>query len=222
MASPRTRRLEPDEEKRLLEHANPHLYALIVAALETGCRVGELLSLQWHQVRWAENVLLLTAAKTKTSEARDVPMTSRLRAVLEMRRQGPDGREHGPDAHVFGNETGGRIGTIKTAWRATCRRAEITDLHFHDLRREFASRLLESGAANHDVRDWLGHANITTTSRYLATTRTRLQHVRKGFEERLGQVENVAVPERSSARAERQDGMSANTSRPSGPAREVA
>lgn len=186
LGSPRTRRLEPGEEKRLLKNANPHLYALIVTALETGCRIGELLSLQWHQVRWAENVLLLPATKTKTSEARDVPMTSRLRAVLEMRRHGPDGREHGPDAFAFGNEVGERIGTIKTAWLAACRRAGIQDLHFHDLRREFASRLRESGASDHDVRDWLGHANIATTSRYLATTRTRLQLVRKSFEQRHG------------------------------------
>jgi integrase len=200
--SPRTRRLDPHEETMLLANASAHLYGLIIAALETGCRVGELLSLQWQQVRWTENVLLLTAGKTKTSEARDVPMTSRLLAVLEMRRHAPDGREFGPDAYVFGNETGEQIGTSKTAWRAACRRAGIKDLHFHDLRREFASRLLESGASNHDVRDWLGHANITTTSRYLATTRTRLQQVRKRFEDRLGppiepQAANLRRPDNS-------------------------
>jgi integrase len=48
-------------------------------------------------------------------------------------------------------------------------------LHFHDLRREFGSRLLESGPAQHDVRDFLGQANITTTSRYLRSTPLRLE-----------------------------------------------
>jgi hypothetical protein len=48
------------------------------------------------------------------------------------------------------------------------------DVHFHDLRREFACRLLESRAELHDVRDFLGHANITTTSRYLRSTPLRL------------------------------------------------
>jgi hypothetical protein len=52
--------------------------------------------------------------------------------------------------------------------------AGITDLHFHDLRREFACRLLESNADLHDVRDFLGHANITTTSTYLRSTPVRL------------------------------------------------
>jgi integrase len=77
--------------------------------------------------------------------------------------------------HWSGNEVGEQIGSIKTAWRATCRRARIRGLHFHDLRREFGSRLLESGAAQHDVRDFLGHANITTTSRYLKSTPLRLE-----------------------------------------------
>jgi integrase len=54
------------------------------------------------------------------------------------------------------------------------RRAGIRDLHFHDLRREFACRLLESSADLHDVRDFLGHANITTTSRYLRSAPVRL------------------------------------------------
>jgi integrase len=49
--SGRTRRLEPGEEERLLQHAGPLVRALIVAALSTGCRVGELLSLQWQQIR---------------------------------------------------------------------------------------------------------------------------------------------------------------------------
>jgi integrase len=79
---------------------------LIIAALETGSRLGELLSLQWHQVHGNDNVLLLPASKTKTAVARDVPMTTRLKAVLEMRRHGPDGQEHPFDKYVFGNEVG--------------------------------------------------------------------------------------------------------------------
>ena len=55
------------------------------------------------------------------------------------------------------------------------RRAHIKGLHFHDLRREFGSRLRETpGMSDHEVRDWLGHASITTTSRYLRSTPMRL------------------------------------------------
>ena len=66
---------------------------------------------------------------------------------------------------MFGNAVGEPLTTIKTAWRNSCRRAGIHDLHFHDLGREFACRLLESSADLHDERDFLGHANITTTLR---------------------------------------------------------
>ena len=65
-------------------------------------------------------------------------------------------------------------GQCISAWRNTCRRAGITNLHFHDLRREFACRLLESKADLSVVREFLGHANVTTTSRYLKTSAVRL------------------------------------------------
>jgi integrase len=94
--------------------------------------------------------------------------------VLEMRRTDPTGQPSPPDAYGFGNGVGERLTSIKTAWRNTCRRGGIEDLHFHDLRREFVCRLLESSADLHDVRDCLGHAHITTTSRYLRSTPVRL------------------------------------------------
>lgn len=77
----------------------PRVRALVEAALETGCRMGELLSLQWSQVRFtAPGQLWLPASKTKTRTGRAVPMTGRLRSILEMRRLDPAGEEHGPDA----------------------------------------------------------------------------------------------------------------------------
>ena len=72
---------------------------------------------------------------------------------------------------------------MKTAWRTACEQAAIVDLHFHDLRREFACRLLESRAELHDVRDFLGHTIITTTSRYLRSTTLRLERALTLLEE---------------------------------------
>jgi integrase len=199
--APRTRRLEPGDEERLLAHAGPHLRALIVAALSTGCRVGELLSLQWHQIRYDEQGqarwIVLPAAKTKTNAVRVLPIGPRLACELTMRRHAPDGIDHAASAYVFGYETGEKIESIKRAWEITVLRAHghtpawvkgkkgqlapasrtalrAINLHFHDLRRQFACMLLESSADLHDVRDFLGHANITTTSRYLASSPVRL------------------------------------------------
>ena len=177
----RRRRLVGDEEERLLKHAGPHLHAMIIAALETGCRRGELLSMRWEQVEGDQ--LYLPAELTKTNEARVIPLSKRLRAVLEMRRTDPKGEPLPPTAYVFGTATGEPVKSIKTAWKLTCRRAGIADLRFHDLRRSFASALYEAtGGSGHDVRDWLGHANISTTSRYLSTTVKRLHGALDKFE----------------------------------------
>ena len=191
----RTRRLQPGERRRLLQHAHPHLHALIIAALSTGCRLGELLSLQWSQIQRDEKgeaqLIVLPASKTKTHDLRVIPVSSDLRAVLEMRRTDPKGEALPPEAFVFGNPVGERIGSVKTAWRNTCRRAGITDLHFHDLRREFACRLLESSADLHDVRDFLGHANITTTSRYLRSSPVRLARALERMEASAGEPDDA-------------------------------
>ena len=64
----------------------PHLQALMTAAIETGCRVGELLSLQWQQVRFDLNEIHFLAKNTKARRARNLPMSQRLRSLLEMRR----------------------------------------------------------------------------------------------------------------------------------------
>jgi integrase len=181
---PRSRRLEAGEEAALLKPAPPFLYAIITAMLETGMRPGELLALRWRDVKGAG--LLLPAEITKTNEARDVPITQRLKAVLELRKHAPDGTEHPPEAFVFGNEVGERIayGALRQPWEDTCKAAKITGLQIRDLRREFASRLLETpGVVVHTVRDWLGHADLATTSRYLSTTRVGLQQARRAFEE---------------------------------------
>jgi integrase len=199
---PRSRRLVGDEEARLVAAAGPHLQALIMAALETGCRRGELLSMQWGQVDLKRGTIFLPAEKTKTHEDRTVPITARLHAILDMRhtalkallnedRTEPEEIEVPGTAYVFGNEVGEAQDSIKTAWRLTCQRAGITDLHFHDLRRECGSRLIETpGISLVDVRDWLGHTTVTQTDTYLSTTIARLQAAGKKVDQARRRTES--------------------------------
>ena len=83
-----------------------------------------------------------------------------------------------------GSNSWTKINSVKTAWAGTCRRAGTRGLQIRDSRREFASQLRESGASDHDVQDFLGHANITTTSRYLASTPLRLEQALAKLEAR--------------------------------------
>lgn len=188
----RDRRLEPGEEERLLAACHPHLRALVTTALETCCRVGELLKLQWKHVRFDLNEIRLRAQDTKARRLRVLPISQRFRALLEMRRYDPAGQRFGPDAFVFGNAVGECIQSVDTAWTAACHRAGIVGLNFHDLRREAGSRLLESGMPEHYVQRFLDHANLSTTSRYLKTTRRGMHEALTRVEERRNRCTTVA------------------------------
>jgi integrase len=198
----RTRRLEGDEEQRLLKAARkeaadrgqvPWLEHLLLAALETACRRGELLTLQWSQVKWPQakkrGTLFLPAAKTKTTRDRWVPITKSLLAILEMRKHGPDGEELGADAYVFGNAVGEARKDFKNCWSRVLKLSKIMGLHFHDLRREAASRMLESGAQLHEISAWLGHDDLNTTATYLRITQTSLIQVADRMEQRHAEQE---------------------------------
>jgi integrase len=122
--SRRTRRLRPGEAPALLAVCNPHLRALVEAALETGCRRGELLSMQWWQVRFTPKAeIILPGQKTKTKQERRVPMSARLQGILSMRRLAPDGTELAADHYVFGTQLGEPVKNFKRAWQRAVLRA---------------------------------------------------------------------------------------------------
>ena len=184
-------------------------------------RHGELLSLQMKQLRMSPRPeIFIPAQKAKQKKDRRIPISSRLKAILEMRRLGPDGKEPPPDAFVFGNAVGERAGSVGRAWQTAVlkshgftprwrpergrgltaeSRADYAriGLHFHDLRREAASRRLEGGVPLHKIRDWLGHANIAQTSTYLAGTSGGDDDYMRRFEERSGRLQTIANSSRN-------------------------
>jgi integrase len=235
--TPRGRRLQEGEETSLLAACAPHLRAVVECALETGMRRGEILSLQWMQVEglkvdgttaegtkveWAPRAeLVLPAPKTKTRRDRRIPISKRLRAILEMRRFDPAGQPIAAEGYVFGNELGQRVDSTKRAWltavlkshgyplkltktcnlTAECRAAlDAIDLHFHDLRREAGSRWLEGAVPLHTIRDWLGHTSIAQTSTYLAGTVKSQHDAMRQFEERRAALQKLATDSKTGGR----------------------
>ena len=232
--TPRSRRLnaDVDEEAKLLAACGPPLRARVEAALETGMRRGEILSLQWTQVEgltvhgatptWAARAeLVLPWTKTKTRRDRRIPISSRLKSILEMRRFDPAGQPMPADRYVFGNEIGQRVQSIKRAWNTAALRAHghvptytetmnltaasratlaSIDLHFHDLRREAGSRWLEGGVPLHTIRDWLGHTSIAQTSTYLAGTMRTQHDAMRQFDERRAAVQQCATDSETGGR----------------------
>jgi integrase len=183
-----------DAKAERLELSAGGLRDLITAALETGCRKGELLSLQWSQIRFfPRGEIYLPAKKTKAKRDRRVPISRVLRAILDRRRLDPAGNVLTSDCYVFGDEVGRRRGSIKTAWRLTCQRARIENLHFHDLRREAGSRWMDAGVALADIQRWLGHANVSQTSTYLGTSIGNDEAAMQAYETRVGRLTHLDV-----------------------------
>jgi integrase len=186
----RRRRISEDEEARLLAVAPPHLRSMLITALDTGTRQGEMLALRFGDIDFARGLITLRGETTKSRKTRLVPIaTARLRAVLEWLQLEADGAKKPDDALVFSDEAGEPVGRFRTAWVTAVLKAHgirpqwkaygwtaLTppclaefrriNLHWHDLRHEYASRLVEKGVPLAQVRDLLGHASIVTTERY--------------------------------------------------------
>jgi integrase len=138
------------EEANLLKAAADHLKDIIVAALDTGMRRGEILHQRWEHVDFTRRLLFVTRSKTPEGEAREIPLTRRLLTLLWSRRQ--------PEGLIFTfNQVA--IRDIKTAWKRTLKNSGSRHIRFHDLRHTFNTRLLEAGVMQEVRMALMGHSN---------------------------------------------------------------
>lgn len=159
----RERIITKSEESRLLaacEYSRRrHLRPIIVCALDTGMRRGEILSLRWHSVDFISSGIEVVEFHTKTLQARRVPMTTRLRSELErLWEASPKDAE----CLVFGVET-----NVKRSFASARKAAGLTDVRFHDLRHTAATRLVQGYLPLQEVGRILGHSQTSTTYRYV-------------------------------------------------------
>jgi integrase len=138
------------EEQNLLAAASGHLREIITAALDTGMRRGEILAQRWEDVELTRKLLFVSHSKTPEGEAREIPLTKRLFELLKAKQT--------PDGFVFIYKSK-PIHRIKTAWRATLRRAGIQHYRFHDLRHTFNTRLMEAGVMQEIRKALMGHSS---------------------------------------------------------------
>lgn len=138
-----------DEEDSLLRSAEPHLRPIIVAALDSGLRRGELLTERWEDIDFARRLLFVSRSKTPEGESREVPLTTRLFDLLW------DFRENEGLIFTF---KGKAIHSVKTAWKTALTRAGIRPYRFHDLRHTFNSRLMDAGVIREVRMSLMGHS----------------------------------------------------------------
>jgi len=139
-----------------------HIEPIVLLAINTGLRRGEILGLQWHDISFDRKLITVRAANAKSGKKRDVPLNKRaMEALGNWSKQ-----QSFCSGWVFKNSKGDCFVDIKKAWQAVLVSADITGFRFHDLRHHFASMLMMRGALPNSLRELLGHADIRTTLRY--------------------------------------------------------
>lgn len=166
----RDRRLTPDEEHRLLEavdaHSNPMLGWIVRLALETGMRVSEILGITRRQLDLSRRVVRLT--HTKNASSRTVPLTHEAVRVLQAALDNPI-RPIDTDLVFFGepgHDDKRRPYQFNPVWLKIKKLVDMADLHFHDLRHEAVSRLVEAGLSDQEVAAISGHKSMQMLKRY--------------------------------------------------------
>lgn len=152
--------LTEEEEERLYVASANYLKPILVIALNTRMRKGEILNLRPAQIDLKAR--RIRVEKTKSGKVRHIPINEVL--LYELRRLRGCGR--GDGLVFFNPSTMKPYVDLKRQFRNACGRAEIKGLRFHDLRHTFATRLAEMGVHIKDIRDLLGHSSITITQRY--------------------------------------------------------
>ena len=160
----RTRILTDDEQGRLLAAARPKLRAIILLALITGARIGELLTLRWEDVEDDA----LTFMETKNGRARRLPLSPAIAALLKALP-----RQH---AYVFTNaQTGEAYTSVRHAFDRAVTRAGIMtgDVTLHTLRHTALSRMIADGQDDYTVMAVSGHSSTRMLARYTHPSESR-------------------------------------------------
>jgi len=154
----RLRYLEKEEIVKLLARCNNHLKPIIIVALNTGMRKGEILNLKWHDIDFGRGIIYLL--NTKNGEKREIPMNEQAKTAIIRVRKHPD------SPYIFCNKEGKPYGDIKKTFLTALKKSGIINFRFHDLRHTFASHLVMSGVDLNTVRELMGHKSLEMTLRY--------------------------------------------------------
>lgn len=150
--------LNTDECQRLIDCCPHHLKPIVITALNTGMRKGEILSLKWCQVDLRHGYISLI--DTKCGEGREIPINNTLITLLE---EIPHSIE---SMYVFTGKDGNPFTDVKHSFNTALRKAEIHNATFHTLRHTFASHLVMKGVDLTTVKELLGHKSLNMTLRY--------------------------------------------------------
>lgn len=185
----RLRFLEREEIPRLLAACSPQIHALVVCALMTGLRKGELLKLRWEHVDLGNGIIYVL--QTKSGKPREIPIAAKLAGLLSGLPRSPSGR-------VF------QVceATVKRHFARALAAAGIADFRFHDLRHTFASHYIMRTSDLPATQALLGHQSPRMTQRYAHLSQG---HLRAGIELFSSGMDTIWTPAQSTAPSPRNE-----------------
>ncbi len=135
---------------------------MVILSLKTGLRRGELFDLMVTDVDLNAKVLTIRGEDAKSGHTRHVPLSPKaLEALSAWLEQLGDNEER-----VFSSDAGGRLDNVRKSWVSILKLANVENFRWHDMRHDFASKLVMCGVHLNTVRELCGHADMNTTLRY--------------------------------------------------------
>jgi integrase len=185
----RERILSREEEERLLAvcdcRERKHIRPVLIVALDTAARRGELLRLVWRDVDFVSGLITLTSYKGKMTTTRMVGMTARVRAEMEkLYEKSP--KE--PGLSVFGIKAG-----FYKAFDTACDKAGIEGFRFHDCRHTGITRMVQSGMPHTEIMKISGHTQFSTFQRYVNQTPERARRAADALDDLARQIDKETV-----------------------------
>lgn len=171
----RVRYLDEAERSKLIDACETSqsclLYAIVIVALSTGARRGEILGLTWTDVDLNDGHVVFH--NTKNGEHRGVPLKGHaLDVIRDLKKPDSNANEF-----VFPNHAETGPIDIRTPWETAVKKAGLVDFRFHDLRHTAASYLAMGGATPHEIAEVLGHKSLEMTRRYAHLSKTHVSGV---------------------------------------------
>ncbi len=155
----RLRFLSSEECQALIKACDTHLRPMVITALNTGMRRGEIFNFRWDQADLKHGFILIGIIKN--GERREIPINETLSQTLGSLPR------HITNSYVFWHGKEGQpYRDVKESFNSTVKRAGIKDFKFHDLRHTFASHLVMAGVDLKTVQELLGHKTLNMTLRY--------------------------------------------------------
>jgi len=179
----RDRHMTKDEFRRLfqaLAEEEPLWADFFSLAIFTGARRGNLFSMRWDDVDLAIRRWRVPGRESKSGKPMPIPLSEPAVEILRRRAE-----QNGDSPWVFPSETSasGHVEDCRKAWRRVCKRADLANLHVHDLRRSLASVMLAEGIPLVIIAKTLGHNDLKATAIY----------ARLDFEPQLAAVEQAGT-----------------------------